>query len=59
MEYISFTAITAKNTPKHFFKIVTSIWIEILLILPITYKIFHLSYNNYYIEIRSRLYEKR
>ena len=27
--------------------IIFSIWIEIFLILPITYKIFHLSYNNY------------
>lgn len=27
--------------------IIFSIWTEILLILPITYKIFHLSYNNY------------
>ena len=27
--------------------IMFSIWIEIFLILPITYKIFHLSYNNY------------
>lgn len=27
--------------------IIFSIWVEIILILPITYKIFHLSYNNY------------
>ena len=27
--------------------IIFSIWIEIFLIIPITYKIFHLSYNNY------------
>lgn len=27
--------------------IIFSIWIQIFLILPITYKIFHLSYNNY------------
>ena len=27
--------------------IILSIWIEIFIILPITYKIFHLSYNNY------------
>ena len=29
MVYISFIAIIAKNIPKHFFKIFTSIWIEI------------------------------
>ena len=29
MEYISFIAIAAKNTPKHFLKIPTSIFIEI------------------------------
>ncbi len=27
--------------------IIFAIWIEVFLILPITYKIFHLSYNNY------------
>ena len=27
--------------------IIFTIWIEVFLILPITYKIFHLSYNNY------------